>query len=833
MRRYNENMKRYKDNKEFSLNQRAFFRNLGREGEMGNETAADPKAMHAFWSNIWSTPKEHKNEYWVRDEIDRVQNLPEMRATEITAVHIENVVRSLGNWRAPGADKIQAYWWKYFTSTHSVLANQFHELIENPTISPAFFTQGITYMLPKNSGIHDPKNFRPITCLPVVYKIFTSLIEKDIARHLHANNVLAREQNGSRKGSRGCTEWLVIDSVVARQASKSKRNISIAWIDYKKAFDSVPHSWLLKVMEIYKIDPSLINVLKSLMQTWRTSLTVHLPSSRYTTDAVHIRRGIFQGDSLSPLWFCMAVNPLSQMLESSDYGYIIRKSPTLKLSHLLYMDDLKLYASGPEQLQGQLELVSAFSKAIHMEFGIDKCAFIHCKKGVIQDSEEITLTDQSRFSPLAEGSTYKYLGIEQALKTDGSSMKKKVENAFLKRLNAVLKTQLYSKNKITAINLWVAPIVWHTFGVLRWTHTDLDNLDRKVRTALTKHRMHHPHASCIRLYLPRNRGGRGLISLVTAHEERLKQLRQYFEQVGGPLHNTIKRIDKNLSALNLASHDQPIEGAGVNGVNEMVEEWKGKVLHGRYPANLYGPETDIQLSMRYLTDGILRPETEGFIISIQDQQVPTRNFVKFILKEDIPDDRCRMCGVAPETVQHISSACTVLAPRQYLDRHNRVAGILHQDICRREELLTKEEPFYKYLPDRILENDEVRVYWDTDIITDKAVIHNRPDILVLYKKKKKAFIVDVTIPLDENIRNSRAEKIAKYQELADEIKGIYMLESVSVIPVILTCNGLVDKTLVKNLERLGVTRPESIVAIMQRSVILSTCSIVRRVLAQN
>ena len=63
------------------------------------------------------------------------------------------------------------------------------------------------------------------------------------------------------KNSQGCKESIIVDSAVLEQAHKDNRNLYIAYIDYHKAFDSVPHSWLIHVLEIYKIDPLIINSL--------------------------------------------------------------------------------------------------------------------------------------------------------------------------------------------------------------------------------------------------------------------------------------------------------------------------------------------------------------------------------------------------------------------------------------------------------------------------------------------------------------------------------------------------------------------------------------------
>ena len=80
------------------------------------------------------------------------------------------------------------------------------------------------------------------------------------------------------------------------------------------------------------------------------------------TRIMQIRRGIFQGDSLSPLLFCMALNPLSTELNRTGCGYRMstghgRTAKCQHISHLLYMDDLKLYGRNSDQLDGLLHTV--------------------------------------------------------------------------------------------------------------------------------------------------------------------------------------------------------------------------------------------------------------------------------------------------------------------------------------------------------------------------------------------------------------------------------------------------------------------------------------------
>ena len=164
--------------------------------------------------------------------------------------------------------------------------------------------------------------------------------------------------------------------------------------------------------------------------------------------------------------------------------------------------------------------------------------------------------NETQFSPLPIGERYKYLGIKQGLTNDHASMKRCVKEKFLERLKLILKSELYAKAQITAINTWAIPVVSHTFGVLQWTHTDLQTLDTKIRTTLTKYRRHHPNSSYNRLYIPRKMGGRGLMNLEMMHDSQVKKLYNFFKNVRNPLHEAIVKID-NISPLKLSQEQAP------------------------------------------------------------------------------------------------------------------------------------------------------------------------------------------------------------------------------------------------------------------------------------
>ena len=96
---------------------------------------------------------------------------------------------------------------------------------------------------------------------------------------------------------------MLIGQSVAKDARSRHTNLAMASIDYKKAYDSVPHSWILECLRVYKIDPRLVTSIRQSMSHWRTTLS---DNSKSIPD-VTIKCGIYQGDALSPLLFYMAL----------------------------------------------------------------------------------------------------------------------------------------------------------------------------------------------------------------------------------------------------------------------------------------------------------------------------------------------------------------------------------------------------------------------------------------------------------------------------------------------------------------------------------------------
>ncbi|XP_045483794.1 uncharacterized protein LOC123689040 [Harmonia axyridis] len=491
------------------------------------------------------------------------------------------------------------------------------------------------------------------------------------------------------------------------------------------------------------------------------------------------------------------------------------------------MNDLKLFAANEEQMRRLLEIVSSFSTAIGMAMGLDKCAIVNVKRGKIVDGEHIELWDDSRIPYLKPEESYKYLGIQQALDIKTVEAKNSFKEKYFSRLRNILKAKLNSKALFTSINTWALPCISYSFGIVRWTAAELRAVDIQTRKMLTRYGVHHPHSSVNRLYLKRHEGGRGLQNILMTHYKMVLDMRKYFQSKNSPFFRALCQADES-TALRLAKPSIHLEETSVE---QLSEEWNGRALHGRYPGNL---NSDIILkteSLTYLTAGYLFPETEGRLVAIQDQVVPTRAYIKHLTGQDILTDLCRRCSKSLETIQHITSSCPNLAPREYMERHNAVAKIYHMEITRETGLSLDSRSIYEYEPRRMLENEEYKLYWDTTIITDRAIPHNRPDLVLFNKIEKSVQIIDVAVPADENIGRSYSEKLTKYHDLAFAVKEKYGLKKTSILPLIISVNGLVEQHMIENTRRLKLD--SSPISRAQKEVVLATTRAVRKFLTSS
>lgn len=250
-------------------------------------------AVETFWRGILENDVKHNDEAtWIKDEQRTYQEITLLKWHDLCLNDVLKVIKRAQNWKSPGPDKLQNFWIKSFTSLHQDLDRAMNENLRDPKTIPEWLKSGVTFLLFKGKDPKDPKNYRLITCLPTMYnKILTAAISEMLYDRLLANNILPDEQ-------KGCKDQLLISKMTVEDAKKRTKNLSMAWIDYKKAFDSVPHSWILEALRFYKVCPIFIKFLEQSMKDWNTEMYLHYQNGTVQTGKIGSKRGIFQGYSL-------------------------------------------------------------------------------------------------------------------------------------------------------------------------------------------------------------------------------------------------------------------------------------------------------------------------------------------------------------------------------------------------------------------------------------------------------------------------------------------------------------------------------------------------------
>ena len=263
----------------------------------------------------------------------------------------------------------------------------------------------------------------------------------------------------------------------------------------------VPHSWIIATMGMVGLADNIIGLIKQSMNKWKTNLY----ADGKLLGSVPIRRGIFQGDSFSPLLFVIALLPLTHISREIGMGYQLEKNG-VKVNHLFFMGDLKLYGKNDKEIDSWIKTVWQCSEDIKMEFRILKCAVVSLQRGKKTRWERIQLPNGEEIGEACVGG-YKYLGVLELDKIMCNEMKRKVKEVYQKRITLLMKTHLNGKILFLALNIWAITVIRYRAPFLDWTKKETKELDRWTRKQLIAGRALHPKSNVMRIYIKRRYGG--------------------------------------------------------------------------------------------------------------------------------------------------------------------------------------------------------------------------------------------------------------------------------------------------------------------------------------
>ena len=109
----------------------------------------------------------------------------------------------------------------------------------------------------------------------------------------------------------------------------------------------------------------------------------------------------------------------------------------------------------------------------------------YLKRGKLEKSDHVQLDEETMIKDLEQEKVYKYLGVDKSSGIQHATMKQKLKKELLRRTRLILKTDLNSKNRITAINTLAILVITYSFNIIDWNLSELKRLDVKIRKMMT------------------------------------------------------------------------------------------------------------------------------------------------------------------------------------------------------------------------------------------------------------------------------------------------------------------------------------------------------------
>ena len=310
-------------------------------------------------------------------------------------------------------------------------------------------------------------NYRPISLTSVLCKVMEHIIFHHIMSYFTSLNILNPLQHGFRP-NHSCQTQLVdfIDEI--QRSMNIRQQTDLLFIDFSKAFDTVPHGRLLNKLKFYGVRGPLLRWISS----WLTERYQRVMVDGESSSTTAVKSGVPQGTVLGPLMFLVYINDINENITSS-----VR----------LFADDCVIYKSitsleDAEQLQEDLCKICEWTNKWQMKLNIDKCAVLRCTRSPIPIQYAYTLMGHN----LEIKKLYTYLGVGIDNTMSWSSHIQMIGNRSTKVLNFI-KRNLNScplDTKKTAYLMLVRPIMEYAAPIWDpYYDTDIYKLEKIQRRA--------------------------------------------------------------------------------------------------------------------------------------------------------------------------------------------------------------------------------------------------------------------------------------------------------------------------------------------------------------
>jgi len=295
--------------------------------------------------------------------------------TPFEAVTLEEIVQALKQLKSGKAcaeDGLLAEMLKAGSEKlHKKIAQAFSLLLEGGTQVPEDWFINKLVVLFKKGDKELPKNYRPISIVPIMAKLFSIVLLNRVRAQL--NNLQPYEQAGFRPGY-SCNEEVHFLRLLAEKADEWSETLWIASLDLEKAFDKVLRSSVFMALEDAGVEVYILYAIWRIYEQQRAKVSV----DRHTvSELFDVVCGVRQGDPLSPLLFNNVTRIIFRDLKSKwmkkRWGTVIGDDSGPRITHAMFADDTLLIASTRASLKQMIKDTKDELAKHGLKLNIDKC----------------------------------------------------------------------------------------------------------------------------------------------------------------------------------------------------------------------------------------------------------------------------------------------------------------------------------------------------------------------------------------------------------------------------------------------------------------------------
>lgn len=374
---------------------------------LAKHDAADPRYDALFHAEVMQSAREEQANEGCRPLSAAEANAAHHLNYPVTLSEVRCSVRSLLTAKAPGCDGLTAEVLKNGGDAMERALRELCSLCFQRGDVPMAWLRGVVVPLHKDGSMQLPSNYRPITLLSIVGKVYTGVLQERLMRWSESSGIIVAEQGGFRPG-RGCPEQLYTLTELIKLRRLRRLMTHACFIDIRKAYDTVWHEGLKLRMRQAGIHGPMYRALCSLYSACES--TVRLPGDAGYTEFFSIETGVRQGCILSPLLYSIFINELAVELKASGLGATIDAAGAHKLCVLLYADDIVLLSDALSDLESLMRIVAAYARKWRFEVNHAKCGAM--RFNLSGRALPIAPPPMMGGTPVPWVASYKYLGVE-------------------------------------------------------------------------------------------------------------------------------------------------------------------------------------------------------------------------------------------------------------------------------------------------------------------------------------------------------------------------------------------------------------------------------------